>query len=403
MINDNTTFPRDDQGSVINFLNNPRVAEWLANDDDAAAEEAANEYGTFKDASDDDPVGRLETRGLMSAFNFKPHVEDDYLVDEVLSVGALSVLYGPSNSGKSFLALDMAYRIAAGIWWNGHKVKQAAVLYYATEGGNGLRNRIVALRDHHSEADPRQQKAVPFYCRCGGVDFLTTADDANEVIADVAAVRKVSGLDIVLVVVDTLSRTMPGGDENGSQHMTSVIDRVDHIRRETKAHVMLVHHTGKDASRGARGHSSLRAAVDTEIEVSADDNGRAATITKQRDYATGREYPFTLEVRDVGRRSDGKMVTTCVAVAEEVKPMWTNADKVSILKRIDEGHDSGERFTRYKKGAKRWAGDMVMEITGVDAAKAQDIIETLIRNGDVAEQDYKNKDSKERKGLFITQ
>lgn len=85
------------------------------------------------------------------------------------------------------------------------------------------------------------------------------------------------------------------------------------IRRATGAHVMLVHHTGKDQSRGARGHSSLRAAIDTEIELSRDDFGLiTAKLTKQRDGATGGEFAFTLRQVELGRDQDGDPVTTCL-------------------------------------------------------------------------------------------
>jgi RecA-family ATPase len=74
--------------------------------------------------------------------------------------------------------------------------------------------------------------------------------------------------------------------------MTSFVRNMDTLRQTTGAHLMVVHHTGKDAARGARGHNSLRAATDTEIEVQIDEDGtRSAMVTKQRDHAGGESYP----------------------------------------------------------------------------------------------------------------
>jgi RecA-family ATPase len=74
---------------------------------------------------------------------------DSYTVKGLLSTSAMSVVYGPSNSGKTFLALDLTFHIAADKPWNGRRVKQAAVLYLAAEGGRGIVNRIAALRSEY--------------------------------------------------------------------------------------------------------------------------------------------------------------------------------------------------------------------------------------------------------------
>ena len=77
--------------------------------------------------------------------------------------------------------------------------------------------------------------------------------------------------------------------------MGALIKRCDfHLRVGTGAHAMLLHHTGKDVSQGARGHSSLRAAVDTEIEMTWDKEGQSglATVTKQRDSRTEGAFAF---------------------------------------------------------------------------------------------------------------
>jgi hypothetical protein len=85
---------------------------------------------------------------------------------------------------------------------------------------------------------------------------------------------------IRLVVVDTLSRAMAGGNENAPDDMSAFIRNIDRIRQETGAHVLIVHHCGKDAAKGARGHSCLRAATDTKIELSHDtDTGMASAHT----------------------------------------------------------------------------------------------------------------------------
>jgi hypothetical protein len=109
---------------------------------------------------------------------------------------------------------------------------------------------------------------------------------------------------------------MAGGDESSSVNMSEVVQAVDKIRRATDAHVMLVHHCGKDAGRGARGHSSLRAAVDTEIELFRNDDESItfAQVTKQRDLPCIPPMAFSLEPVDLGLNDYGETVTSCTVV-----------------------------------------------------------------------------------------
>jgi hypothetical protein len=77
---------------------------------------------------------------------------------------------------------------------------------------------------------------------------------------------------------------------------------------------MLVHHCGKDEARGSRGHSSLRAAVDTEIELHRPEGGNVTTarVTKQRDLEGGQLFPFSLEPMNLGVNRWGEVVSSCV-------------------------------------------------------------------------------------------
>ena len=129
-----------------------------------------------------------------------------------------------------------------------------------------------------------------------------------------------------LIVIDTLSRVMAGGDENSAADMTALIRNIDAIRENTGAHILTVHHTGKDAARGARGHSSLRAATDTEIEIMNEDGNRAAVVTKQRDHNGGETFAFGLKPVLLGHDQDGDEVSSCVievADAEDFRAAQT--------------------------------------------------------------------------------
>ena len=95
-------------------------------------------------------------------------------------------------------------------------------------------------------------------------------------------------------MIDTLARATPGANENSGEDMGKALKHCQVIHRITGALVVLIHHSGKDQSRGARGWSGIRAATDTEIEVTKMGNARRAQISKQRDGEDGLLFGFEL-------------------------------------------------------------------------------------------------------------
>jgi hypothetical protein len=261
--------------------------------------------------------------------DIEPTLDGQYIIKGVLDAAAMSVIYGPSNSGKTFFALDMAFHIAAGLDWRGRRINPGGVLYLAAEGGRGIVNRIVALRKETGLTE------VPLALRRAGLDLLQNTADLQHIVDLAAEVNARAPLSTI--VIDTLSRVIAGGDENSAQDMTAFIRNVDRIRELTGAHIIIVHHTGKDTARGARGHSSLRAATDTEIEVQEEDGSRAAMVTKQRDNEGGQVFGFSLRGVTLGVDQDGDEVVSCVLEAED-------ADEFIASKKLRRGIGGNQKI-----------------------------------------------------------
>lgn len=228
-----------------------------------------------------------------------------YLVKNWLDVGGVSLLYGASNTGKTFLALDVAFHIASGMDWQGNRVKRGTVLYVVAEGGGGFTRRLKAL-----------EIGSPSLFDNGRENFtyLSKQVDLSGDL-DVRAIKAaVCNRLFDLLIVDTLAMTFGDGNENDAQDMTKFVRQVKALGESLECHVMLVHHPGKDASRGARGSSSLRAAIETEIEIAAENSSgtRTAVITKQREGATGLKVTFDIEQIEIGLDDDGEKITSCV-------------------------------------------------------------------------------------------
>ena len=230
----------------------------------------------------------------------------------VLPAVGLAALFGPSASGKSFLAFDLAAAIAGGWRWFAHRVTPAPVVYAALEGEAGFKLRAQAWETHRGQRLPEGLRMMlqPFR--------LTDPQD----VADLAAVVPPGAV----VFIDTLNRAAPLADENSSRDMGEILEAAKRLQTATGGLVVLVHHSGKDASRGLRGHSSLFAAMDAAVEVSRDGERREWKVSKSKDGRDGAALPFGLEVLVLGTDEHGDTITSCVVTAGE-----RSADRVPRL------------------------------------------------------------------------
>lgn len=240
-------------------------------------------------------------RQMRYAGDIEPSNDVPYLIKGWLAPRSLAVLYGPANVGKTFLALDLAHALAKGRPWDGCRVRAAPVLYVTLEGGAGFERRVSALDD------------PSFWVLSAPLCFMDLRRDPTwltEAVEDMAQETGRFGL----IVIDTLARAMVPGDENSSQDMGRMVASAELLKERTGACVLLIHHTGKSATQGARGHSSLRAAIDTEIEVTKEEGSDVieAKATKQRDMVVGKAFHYRLRKVVLAEDRDGDPVTTCV-------------------------------------------------------------------------------------------
>ena len=223
----------------------------------------------------------------------------------VLPAVGLAALFGPSASGKSFLGFDLAAFIAEGRDWFGHRVNAAAVVYVALEGEAGFKLRAEAWEQANG-------RTLPAGLRLVLQGFKLVGDVPDLAAAILAAVGAGA-----VVFVDTLNRAAPTADENSSRDMGEILEGAKQLQALTGGLVVLIHHTGKDATRGLRGHSSLFAAMDAAVEVSRDGDRREWRVSKAKDGQDGEAFPFRLEVVQLPPDEDGEPVTSCVVRRDE--------------------------------------------------------------------------------------
>lgn len=244
---------------------------------------------------------RFSLLGIDELANLPP---TEYLVKGILPCTGVGAIYGPSGSGKTFLALDLMMTIACQLDWFGHKVKNVPVTYVGLEGKGGINNRIKAwcLKN---KLTPKNFKVI-----LNNLDLKKSTD-----VDELASAIQVGNMGSGVVIIDTLNQASPGADENSSIDMGIIINRLQRLQELTGGLVLIVHHTGKNAMQGLRGHSSLKAALDANIEVVGGDN-KVMVLEKVKDGECGQRYPFSLAIHTLGEDSDGDPITSCTIERE---------------------------------------------------------------------------------------
>lgn len=234
------------------------------------------------------------------------------LVEGLITIGSMSVLYGDSNSGKTFFALSLAAHIASGQEFFGRQIDPGLVVYLASEAPGSIRSRMQAIKKAFGcTLENLAMVPVP-------LNFYANQGDANDVIELVKTIEQLKNQPVRLIIGDTLARMSAGANENSGEDMGPVMARFDAVAQATGAAILIIHHNGKDQAKGARGWSGIRAHIDTEIEVVEKDGIRSATITKQRELSgKGESIYFQLKVIEMGITKFGKPATTCVAIPDE--------------------------------------------------------------------------------------
>ena len=235
-----------------------------------------------------------------------------WVVKGALPRNGIAAIYGPSGCGKSFLVLDMAHAIANGRRWFGLRTTACPIVYVCLEGQSGLSQRVRAI-------NLQSLNDVRIYVITQPCSFANSVD-IHDLIEVIKLHKAINGI----VIIDTLNGAMPGSDENSSADMGKIIAMSKQLQTAIGGLILLVHHTGKDSSRGMRGHSSLFAAMDAAIEVKRNGEQREWSLAKSKDGADSGSHAFKLKPVVLGFDEDGDVMDSCVvdpceAVALDVK------------------------------------------------------------------------------------
>lgn len=227
-----------------------------------------------------------------------------WLVKHAIPAESVGMIFGASQTFKSFIAIDMAMHVAHGMPWLGHRVAQGPVIIIAGEGGAALFRRIHAWH----RVNRKEWGSAPVHVVTAGLDL---AADSSRVVEAAAAL----GVVPALVVIDTLSQTF-SGDENSAREVAGYLQQIGNWFRNTwLCAVAIVHHTGHQQSERPRGSTALTSNLDFQYGVFRDEKEMLATMTctKLKDGELHAPVSFSLAVHELGRDEDGDSISSLVA------------------------------------------------------------------------------------------
>jgi len=228
----------------------------------------------------------------------------EWLVKGIIPKRSIGAVFGESGSGKSFLTVDMGMSIADGSFdWFGYRIKKVPVVYICLEGMAGLKKRLSAWKINSKKSK------IPdnFYPVAQNFNIFNP-EDISEISSVINHFKANNGI----VIIDTLHQSMCGeGEENSSVDMGRIIQGAKTILENTNSTVLFVHHTGKDKTKGMRGHSSLIGALDFSLCIERNGDMRSWSVSKSKDDIDERFHDFKLNIIETGIDEEGDRITSC--------------------------------------------------------------------------------------------
>ena len=304
---------RDDKASIVAIGSLKKIASENGWQEDYSLDftDVPDEPEEIGDTPDDNTPKEKPNRFTpIRADVFANRKPPRWIIKGVLPERSTGMTFGGSGDGKTFVLVDMVCRIAMGLPWQGRKVRRGRVVYICAEGAGGFTSRIKAwaqINNVNLKELGDWLTVIP-----AAPNFLQKKD-VEELTAEILAYNKRTDL----IVIDTMAQTTTGGDENSAKDMNIALKYLEALRNATKSAAHLVHHAGKNEDRGARGSSTLKAALDVQFQVSRNGEQRLFWVSKMKDGMDGFGWNFSLIPEPLGEDSDGEMTSSCYVKYDE--------------------------------------------------------------------------------------
>ena len=281
---------------------------------------------------------------LLSVTAIKNLPDPEWLIDGMVIDRGLGFVFGPPGCGKSFITLGQALSIACGLdsWWGRTIKRKGPVIYISSEGVGDIKFRLRAWENHLGvKADD-----APFYLIRQTINFMLDTD-VHKLLLTINQLCEQLGELPVMIVVDTVSRVLPGADENLQKDMTLFIKACDEVRETFGATVVGVHHTSRAGN--MRGSTVFDGAGDFLFGIERDEGDMVGTMTAKKIKAAQDGWKQSFELLEVAvgdiKATKSLVAISCEQQAKE-KDVWPPKDVCKkILAEISQAWASGNPWS----------------------------------------------------------
>jgi len=194
-----------------------------------------------------------------AAYALQPLPSIEWIIDQLISAGSVSMFYGEPGSKKTYALLSLAVCVGLGRSWLGLEVKPRKVLFVDEESGE----RRLALRMGAAIRGEFGDENTPLEFVSLAQFKLDNKDDRKEL------QKLIEQTEAGLVVIDALADVMDG-DENSKQETQPVFTALRKIAELTGVAIIIIHHSNK--SGGYRGSSAIKGALDLMVKIESEDS-----------------------------------------------------------------------------------------------------------------------------------
>jgi AAA domain len=233
------------------------------------------------------------------------YADKTWILKNVIAIGEDSTWFGPPGCGKSALLLDMAFHIASRSWywqWHDRVVNEEdptreprGTVYFALERANLTRNRIGAYKQRDNPVP------LPIAVVSDTINFLDPAC-AEQIVETVWKFEEQTGVSVGLIIIDTFSKAIAGGDEDKAQTQNLAAATLKEVHDCLEVHIATIGHTGKNAAAGERGSNARLGHVDLAVQITGEGKLKTATVVKANDQPEVRIALFQMEEVTVVRK-----------------------------------------------------------------------------------------------------
>ncbi|GDX86071.1 hypothetical protein LBMAG43_21130 [Methylococcaceae bacterium] len=245
----------------------------------------------------------------------------NYIINNILETDSHGILGGSSMAFKTFVAIRIAHSVCTGKSFMGCEVFYSGkVLFACGEGQGALSRRIKA--------------AALVYG-----DFNNKLLILNEPVridnqSDMARLKKaINDHKPALVIFDTFASLVSDTDENSPSDAGRALKSVKETCRNNHTCSLIIHHHGKDTSRGLRGASSFTNDVDYSLSLERQEGSMITTLTcrKMKDGDSFDVIYMAARVVDLGlERQDGKQATSLVIDQADASSVSKSKSKLGL-------------------------------------------------------------------------